>query len=369
MQSEAEESSSEVDEAEAVGASRVELLQQRAERRRTQRRERLAWEQNRDTLMFQYTQFSYYGQAAAVRMMEVAWTLSKDSWEVLWWAAVGATEQLVLEKAEPAQYVLEAGALQAHAARLGHARGAEQAGLSIALEQDARLALYRHWSLEEALKHSALSWARLKLGGARGAVRLQRLLADMGLPLRQARQPHASMELGLRKELLPSLERLAEKYGLQEILYPAFCARSGHSARLCAADAVYALLGLLETPQGFQRALLALSFSEGSVELRRGLEAAKLKLRAAGKAVQGALQGHHVQSAGPFLYLLLPEEGLGGRGWLGLLARWLQRGAPGGGRPLLLGAPGPEGRTILLGIPPLTDDSTRKLVLSQYYSS
>ncbi|KAJ9591491.1 hypothetical protein L9F63_001977, partial [Diploptera punctata] len=84
------------------------------------RRERRLWEEKRDRLMFDYTQFSYYGRSSAVLIFELAWKLSKDNVDMLWYAIVGMTEQILLCKVENRQYVLETGNLQGHVARLGY---------------------------------------------------------------------------------------------------------------------------------------------------------------------------------------------------------------------------------------------------------
>lgn len=53
-------------------------------------------------------------------MFELAWKLSKDNNDLLWWAIVGITEQVLLEKIEHSQYVLETGTLQSHVTRLAY---------------------------------------------------------------------------------------------------------------------------------------------------------------------------------------------------------------------------------------------------------
>lgn len=107
------------------------------------RRELKAWEERRNKLMFEYTQFSYYSRSvsniinltiiafcvvkfqssilllqSAMVMYELSWRLSKDSADLLWWAIIGLTEQFVMEKIEPAQYVIETGTVQSHVSRI-----------------------------------------------------------------------------------------------------------------------------------------------------------------------------------------------------------------------------------------------------------
>nr|XP_053635599.1 cell division control protein 45 homolog [Cherax quadricarinatus] len=90
------------------------------------RRERRHWEQQRHKIIFDYTQFSYYGSSTATLMFDLAWKLSKDSNELLWWAIVGETEQLISEQTEPDKYLLVTATLQNHVSRLNHKAQDEQ---------------------------------------------------------------------------------------------------------------------------------------------------------------------------------------------------------------------------------------------------
>lgn len=60
---------------------------------------------------------------------EMAWTMSKDNLDMVWWAIVGSTEQAILGKVESRLTVLDEGSLQAHVSRLTHKQGGEIEGL------------------------------------------------------------------------------------------------------------------------------------------------------------------------------------------------------------------------------------------------
>ena len=53
-------------------------------------------------------------------MFELAWKLSRDSNDLLWWAIIGVTEQQLLGKVESKTSVLDSGKLQSHMIRLAH---------------------------------------------------------------------------------------------------------------------------------------------------------------------------------------------------------------------------------------------------------
>nr|CAG4651936.1 EOG090X08GG [Triops cancriformis] len=82
------------------------------------RREKRLWEEKRLKILFEYTQFSYYGESTAMLMFEMAWRLSRETNELLWWAIVGLTEQQVLGKIESDDFLLTCGKLQSHVVRL-----------------------------------------------------------------------------------------------------------------------------------------------------------------------------------------------------------------------------------------------------------
>lgn len=126
----------------------------RIHRRATKRRERQRWEEERDRLMFNYTQYSFYGRSSALVMFELAWKMSKDCTDLLWWAIVGSTEQLLLGKIESSTYALEESAVQGHVSRISSQllEQSNQASVKISLEKDLSLALYRHWSVHDSIR-------------------------------------------------------------------------------------------------------------------------------------------------------------------------------------------------------------------------
>lgn len=54
------------------------------------------------------------------------------------------------------------------------------------------------------------------------------------------------MDLQLKKEFHETLEKLSEKYGLQDIVYASFTLQYGYRNKYCASDIVFALLAILE---------------------------------------------------------------------------------------------------------------------------
>ncbi|KAF9423985.1 hypothetical protein HW555_000694 [Spodoptera exigua] len=261
------------------------------------RRERRAWEERRNTLMFNYTQFSYYGKP----------------------------------------------------------------GARVTLEKDVNLPLYRVWSLEAALCHAPAFAPALRLHTLAGHARLRQLLADTGIPLQQARQAYRSMDVELRRSLLTSLETAAPKHKLPVPSHTTFLLQRVHSPTIAAIDVVYAIMGLIEhetipKAEGFQLALECLATETGENESRRlGWQAAQRALEAVARVVHSTLSGRKLHLAGPFSYFIIqegtPEARLvKGPLWLGVAARWVSLGSA--GRAVLVSAPLDAHSCILLGVSP-----------------
>ncbi|KAL3270828.1 hypothetical protein HHI36_021347 [Cryptolaemus montrouzieri] len=377
---EVEESTSEVgsdDEEEGRAAKRRRL----GEEELTKRRERRLWEENRSKLLFEYSQFTYYAKASAIHMFELAWSLNKDDKEMLWLAIVAITEQMLLGKLEDSKYNLELGNLQAHCTRL-HNRSNDlevKTSLKITFEKDLRLMLHRHWSVANSLKFSMFTSCRLKLWSLKGDRKLQQLLAEMGLPLVQSRQTFQSMDLQLRKEFHGSMEKLCEKYNLDDIVYLSFILQYGFRNIFSAADIVYTLLAILETApkskdveECFNTALECLPRPKKDV-FDTGLGRAKTLFKVMFKTVQGALEMKQIITAGPFIYYIIQEGSLD---WymfsnlhvLSLLAQFILKAYVSMSRnrkatqlPLIVSAPKntETGTCIVLGIPPLCENSPK----------
>lgn len=299
-----------------AGASRERNRIERIERKLLKRRQRREWEEKRVQVMFDYTQYSYYGPSSALSIFELAWHLSKDSIDLLWWAIVGVTEQLLLGKIDSAAYTFFTEKMRPHVSRLTNKATdqAIQTSVKILFENDLHLALYRHWSVLDSLKYSIYPACKMKLWTYKGEKVMHELLVDMGLPLVQAKQTFNAMDLVLRKEFHGKLENFSEKYQLPSIVYGSFVLQYGYRNKYSAADYVYSMLAILEsvkkdrTPETcFLQSMDALSRSNKEI-LDDGIEICKTLLSTIFKQVQSSLEMHAVYSAGPFLYFILQEE-------------------------------------------------------------
>ncbi|KAI5929993.1 Cell division control protein 45 [Manis javanica] len=367
-------------------------LEEEAAERTMKRRERREWEARRRDILFDYEQYEYHGTSSAMVMFDLAWMMSKDLNDMLWWAVVGLTDQWVQDKITQMKYVTDVGVLQRHVSRHNHRNEDEENALSvdctrISFEYDLRLALYQHWSLHDSLCNTCYTAARFKLWSVQGQKRLQEFLADVGLPLKQVKQKFQSMDISLKENLQEVIEESANKFGMKDMRVQTFSIHFGFKHKFLASDVVFATMSLMESPEkdgsgtdNFIQALDSLSRSNLD-KLYRGLELAKQRLRAIQQTVASCLCTNLVVSQGPFLYCALvegtPDIMLFSKpASLNLLSRHLLKSFVCSTKnrrckllPLVMAAPlsAEQGTVTVVGIPPETDSSDRKNFFGQAF--
>ncbi|XP_074868711.1 cell division control protein 45 homolog [Carettochelys insculpta] len=353
--------------------------------RTMKRRQRREWEARRQEILFDYEQYEYHGTSSAMVMFDLAWIMSKDLNDMLWWAIVGLTDQWVQDKITQMKYVTDIGTLQRHVSRHNHRNEDDKNSLSIdcmriAFEYDLRLALYQHWSLYESLCNTCYTSASLKLWSVQGQKRLQEFFADMGLPLKQVKQKFNSMDISLKENLHEMIEESALKFGMKNLRVQTFSIHFGFKNKFLASDIVYATASLMENIEkdepGTNNFIKALdSLSRCNLDnLHHGLELAKKQLRAIQQTVASCICTNLVMSQGPFLYCHLmegtPDVKLFSKpASLCLLSKYLLKSFVCSTKnkrckllPLITAAPLDieQGTVIMVGIPPETETSDKK---------
>lgn len=280
------------------------------------RRERRLWEENRDKVMFDYYQISYFGEPSSHLMFDLAWKMSRDNNDLLWWAIIGLAEQYVMNKTEHEKYILSAGAMQSHVSRHNRVENGSVNAVScmkISFDKDLNLALYRHWSLYESFINSPYTACQFKLWSFKGKKRMFAFLAEIGLPLNQCNQKFTSMDMEYRNNVSSWMEDMSEKYQLDQIVYGSFVSQFGFKGKFCATDVVLAINAILESidkektqTDKFLDALDALNRGEVNA-IKKGIEFAKNRMVATSQQVQTFIDMKHVINAGSFLYAIVAD--------------------------------------------------------------
>ncbi|XP_064434084.1 cell division control protein 45 homolog isoform X2 [Mirounga angustirostris] len=333
------------------------------------RRQRREWEARRRDILFDYEQYEYHGTSSAMVMFDLAWMMSKDLNDMLWWAIVGLTDQWVQDKITQMKYVTDVGVLQRHVSRHNHRNEDEENALSVDCTR-----------ISFDLCNTCYTAARFKLWSVHGQKRLQEFLADVGLPLKQVKQKFQSMDISLKENLREMIEESANKFGMKDMRVQTFSIHFGFKHKFLASDVVFATMSLMESPEkdgsgtdNFIQALDSLSRSNLD-KLYHGLELAKKQLRATQQTIASCLCTNLVISQGPFLYCSLmegtPDIVLFSKpASLSLLSRHLLKSFVFSTKnrrckllPLVMAAPlsVEQGTVTVVGIPPETDSSDRK---------
>lgn len=379
------DSGNESDEASEPSGKRRRFDEGAVERRIERQRARREWEARRREILFDYEQYEYHGTSAAMMFFELAWVLTKDTKDMLWWAVIGLTDQWVHDKITHMKYVTDIATMQRHVSRHNHRNEDEENSLSIdcmriSFEYDLRLTLYQHWSLYESICNSCYTSCNFKLWTLNGQKKLQEFLADMGLPLKQVRQKFNSMDMSIKENLRDVIEESSNKYGMKDIRIQTFGVHFGFKNRFLASDMVHATTALLESTEkdesdsdNFIKALDSLSRSNLD-RLHSGIDLAKKKLIAIQQTVASCICTNLILSQGPFLYCYLmegtPDVKLFSKPVaLTLLCKYLLKAFVHSTRnkrckllPLIMAAPKDveKGTVIVVGIPPESETSDKK---------
>ena len=191
--------------------------------------------QRRDRLRTYYSGGSFYGSPVAW----VAYRLAcqkrwNDNGDLLWLACIGLTDAYVHARIDVAGYASLSVDLKTSCQRvfpnemvdrvdktvyaeslMGNDQGGQtQVTLSdngkILAETDYRFFLLRHSSLFDSMVYSNYVASRLQVWSTQGKQRLQELLAKMGFPLHECRQPFAFMNPHLKRKLRDKMGEYAE---------------------------------------------------------------------------------------------------------------------------------------------------------------
>lgn len=353
------------------------------------RREKRLWEEERGRVLFSYTRDSYTGTSSAVTLYELAWRLSRDNNDLLWWAIVGHTELWLSKKCDEDRYLVETGNLGNHVARLNNRAEGETLAvdtMKLVSETELDLALYRHWSIIMAIKHSPYTAAKFKAFTLKGEHKISEFLADIGLPLQQCTQLFHSMDYQFKQNLLKTFTAKSEKYGLAGLTYTSFNCNFGFRHKYCAGDVVRCVQAVLEHHDRvedkslpFLQSLDILARSQ-SEKLDQSTKLARVQIEMVVKQVQNTLDTKQVISAGPFLYSIIQEGTPNSQYYcrpatLAYLAHFLLQAHVSCSQsrkvttlPLVLISPldMASGLSMVVGVPPV-DDKNRKNFLGKAF--
>lgn len=261
------------------------------------RKRRLALEDRRQSKRRRINEYylgTYYATPAAMSLFKLAKQAARPSQDLLWLAAVALTsyyEQGLINEVEYSRLAYEElkDALDSAAtdsffsdsmtqgvsasdsaaaptasddegAAAPRRRPAPRSSLltksPLRFEKDLRLTLYKHWTLEESMMHSAYFYGALELNRDKGIRNMKGFFAESGIPPHEYKQMYSLLERGIRRGLSQKFQRHGKGYGLTDnrMFIQQFVRDVGHLGEGTAAlllhdmsscDAVHMLTGLL----------------------------------------------------------------------------------------------------------------------------
>lgn len=123
---------------------------------------------------------------------------------------------------------------------------------TISMEQELRLMLLRHWTLEESVQNSNYIISALKLTKDKDQNRYKEFMAQLGVPLEQAKQKYQYMEPDLRQSLKRRILDKSHLFSIEKILVSSFICQINDAFQISALDMAYAVSALLEAPYHLQ---------------------------------------------------------------------------------------------------------------------
>ncbi|EPX73193.1 DNA replication pre-initiation complex subunit Cdc45 [Schizosaccharomyces octosporus yFS286] len=203
-----------------------------------------------------YDTGSWFGESITNMLYSLGSMLGREDNDMLWLAIIGLTSLEVHCRSSKKYFDRSYNLLKDEVNRLnpvplertnvGRPHGKTPYDQSIRLEDEFRFMLIRHWSLYNAMLHSAYVGSRLHIWSEEGRKRLHKLLAKMGLSLVECKQTYIHMDMNLKKTLKSSLQRFAPLYGLDDVIFHSFTRTYGFKCTLSASDVAYAISALLE---------------------------------------------------------------------------------------------------------------------------
>lgn len=316
------------------GSSSASSSHRRSRRKRTSAQLSNAERHRLRTLLTRYyNRGESFGMSVSSMMYVLCEHLGRADRESLWLAIVGLTSLYLAQQIDAetydvysAAYASEAFAMEPGAnshgerqawsndllpdretgkAASGANRAVAQAISTNARAQDAddtsirlvpselRFVLYRHWSLETSMYHTAYVASKLGIWRERGLSKLRGLMAKMGFSLTAVRQNYTHMPLDLRRSLVAKLQAIAPEYGLTELTYRGFERSFGfHTAPLGASDVVEGVSALLVAAHGVKIDVETPGMAFASATSGNGSSGAPLRNSfAANAAAPGTAQG------------------------------------------------------------------------------
>ncbi|KAI5675176.1 hypothetical protein M9H77_06126 [Catharanthus roseus] len=207
-----------------------------------------------------YFMGTFHGKPSGCLMYELCHSLRKNTNALLWLACVALTDQFVHERLTDERYHAGVMELEQHINSSGNLETITSVTLKdgtrvcapdtsrIAYEDELRLMLLQEWNLFDSMLCSSYTATKLKTWSDNGIKKMQLLLARMGFAREECKQKFQYMSFEIKRRMREMFEQYLPEFGLTDFYYRGLLLLFGHNSKVSAADVVYGVTALLESP-------------------------------------------------------------------------------------------------------------------------
>jgi cell division control protein 45 len=119
---------------------------------------------------------------------------------------------------------------------------------TISQELDYKLFLYKHWNLFDSFVYSSYTLACLQTWKEEGKREIQKILAYMGIPLKEAKQKYAYMKNEYKNIFKEKIMEISRKFDMKDLLFESFVYQMDQKTQISACDFVNGINAIIEHP-------------------------------------------------------------------------------------------------------------------------
>lgn len=189
----------------------------RVESKLLKRKKMDAWRRKREEILWKYSHKSYISLPTSVFLLKIAHSMSKTSAASTWAAAVALSSLQVDHSISTTTYsTICIESMKPHLRLFGASdKRKVDPTLRITFEKDLTLPLYRHWTLDQSIRHDPFFVCAYRLWTQGGGKKLGEVYANLGIPLTECQNSFDKLDKTRRDEIFQTInDFMKTNYGV-----------------------------------------------------------------------------------------------------------------------------------------------------------
>ncbi|KAL7715641.1 Cell division control protein 45 CDC45 [Entamoeba marina] len=189
----------------------------------------------------------FYSESVARVAFGFTEQLKKSSINFEWYALIGISDQYISSKINAQTYLhaIQYFITPMNREVLPITELLQHVKSPLCVKMDCQLMLLRHWTLYDSIFHTREIASRLGIWNSKGKEKFDVLIADMGIPITQAKQGYRAMALEMKTKFLTRMESYSKHYHFENLFLPSFFKRYGSDYSISSFDAAHAIAALI----------------------------------------------------------------------------------------------------------------------------